>query len=141
MITPKDIMKKNGFTLIELLVVVAIVGILATVGTVMFTGFINDAKESTAKNSLHSISLIEADYHTENNDYFGTSLTGDQTALINQNLFNGKKTLDEQGDYKYYIKRYNSSSYRAHAVPKNSNSGLSKICIDQNDKISLGNSC
>jgi prepilin-type N-terminal cleavage/methylation domain-containing protein len=133
-------MKKNGFTLIELLVVVAIVGILATVGTAMFTGFINDAKESTAKNSLHSISLLEADYRTENNDYFGTS-TGDQTYHINQNLFGGKKTLDEQGDYKYYIHRFNSSSYKAYAVPKNSNSGLSKICIDHNDKIGLGNSC
>ena len=132
-------MKKNGFTLIELLVVVAIVGILATVGTVMFTGFINDAKESTAKNSLHSISLLEADYRTENNVYFGT-FSGDQTNFINQNLFGGKKTLDEQGDYKYYINQY-SSGYKAYAVPKNLNSGLSKICIDHNDKISLGNSC
>ena len=132
-------MKKNGFTLIELLVVVAIVGILATVGTVMFTGFINDAKESTAKNSLHSISLLEADYRTENNVYFGT-FSGDQTNFINQNLFGGKKTLDEQGDYKYYINQY-SSGYKAYAVPKNLNSGLSNICIDHNDKISLGNNC
>jgi type IV pilus assembly protein PilE len=141
MITPEDIMKKNGFTLIELLVVVAIIGILAAVGSVMFTGFINDAKESTAKNSLHSISLLEADYRTENNDYFGSTSTGDQTYYINQNLFDGKKTLDEQGDYKYYIQRNNSSSYKAYAVPKNSNSGLSKICIDHNDRISFGNSC
>jgi prepilin-type N-terminal cleavage/methylation domain-containing protein len=133
-------MNQKGFTLIELLVVVAIVGILATVGTVMFTGFINDAKESTAKNSLRSISLLEADYRTEYNDYFGTP-TGDQTYYINQYLFGGKKTLDEQGDYKYYITRYNSSSYKAYAIQKNSNSGLSKICIDHNDKISLGNSC
>jgi prepilin-type N-terminal cleavage/methylation domain-containing protein len=140
MITPKDIMKKNGFTLIELLVVIAIIGILAAVGTPIFQEFIADAKESTAKNSLRSISLIEADYHTENNNYFGTS-TGDQTSYINQNLFDGKKTLDEQGDYKYYIQRNNSSSYKAYAVPKNSNSGLSKICIDHNDKISFGNSC
>jgi prepilin-type N-terminal cleavage/methylation domain-containing protein len=132
-------MIQKGFTLIELLVVVAIVGILATVGTVMFTGFINDAKESTAKNSLRSISLLEADYRTENNVYFGT-FSGDQTNFINQNLFGGKKTLDEQGDYKYYINQY-SSGYKAYAVPKNLNSGLSKICIDHNDKISLGNSC
>ena len=131
---------KKSFTLIELLVVVVIIGILAAVGTPVVTGFINSAKESTAKNSLLSICVIEADYHTENGDYYGTS-TGDQTALINQKLFNGKKTLDEKGDYKYYIQRYNSSSYRAYAVPKNSSSSLDKICVDHNDEIRLGARC
>lgn len=131
---------KNGFTLIELLIVIAILGIIAAIGTPLVSGFINSAKESTAKNSLHSICMIEADYHAENGDYYGTS-TGDQTALINQKLFNGKKTLDEQGDYKYYIQRYDSSSYRAYAVPKDSGSELEKICVDHNDEIRLGTSC
>ena len=120
---------------------IAILGIIAAIGTPLVTGFINSAKESTAKNSLHSICMIEADYHAENGDYYGTSTSGDQTALINQKLFNGKKTLDEQGDYKYYIQRYNSSSYRAYAVPKNSNSSLEKICVDHNDEIRLGTKC
>jgi len=136
-----NILKNKGFTLLELLVVIAILGIIAAIGTPLVTGFINSAKESTAKNSLHSICMIEADYHAENGDYYGTATSGDQTALINQKLFNGKKTLDEQGDYKYYIQRYNSSSYRAYAVPKDSNSNLEKICVDHNDEIRLGSSC
>ncbi len=41
-------MNKKGFTLIELLVVVAIIGILAAVGTPIFQGFLADAKVNAA---------------------------------------------------------------------------------------------
>jgi len=42
-------MKRNGFTLIELLVVVAIIGILAAVGTVAYNGYTSAAKIRAVK--------------------------------------------------------------------------------------------
>ena len=48
---------KKSFTLIELLVVVAIIGVLAAVGTPIFQGFLQDAKINASKENIDRLAL------------------------------------------------------------------------------------
>ena len=52
--------KKNGFTLIELLVVVSIIGILAAVGVVAYSGYTSSAKKAVVKSNQATITKMVA---------------------------------------------------------------------------------
>lgn len=50
-----NLKSKAGFTLVELIVVIAILAILAGVGTAAYTGYINKAKEAADMQVLASV--------------------------------------------------------------------------------------
>ena len=64
-------MLKNfrGFTLIELLVVVAIIGALAAIGTLAYTGYVGGAKKSAATNAMQSDANSRSFFSGYSNDY------------------------------------------------------------------------
>ncbi len=84
------ILMKKSFTLIELLVVVAIIGILAAVGTPIFQGFMVDAKINAAR-ANHNIvkNFITAS--------FAKCATGSGYIELNRRI-NCSKTASQMND-------------------------------------------
>ena len=65
--------KSSGFSLIELMVVVAIIGILAAVGTITYSGYIAGTKKVSAKNIMQQISLAQTEEYSNTGGYYVTS--------------------------------------------------------------------
>ena len=84
-------MKRNGFTLIELLVVVAIIGILAAVGTVAYNGYTAASKRS-AKQYQHNMIKKQLQTIIMNCDI-------ENTIKLNSDLSNPSKVNSYPCDY------------------------------------------
>lgn len=65
-------LNKKGFTIVELLIVIVIIGILATIGFVAFSGAQNKANKSKAESTLSQVKSKLGEYYATNNTYPGT---------------------------------------------------------------------
>lgn len=55
----------DGFTLFEILVALAVLGVLAGIGMVAYSGYIETAKVSSAIQQIRTMSLVINDYHDD----------------------------------------------------------------------------
>jgi len=61
--------KRHGITLLELLVVMAILGLLATVATAVYSGHVLRAKVAAAATQIHSLELACAQYEVDTGQF------------------------------------------------------------------------
>lgn len=98
-----------GITLMELIITVAIIAILAAVGTPMYTGYIRAARNADAQNTLKTIFLMQKNYFSENYCYYVIAGPSDQSISINQYLLGsttptaGPISVGSSNDFNFFI--------------------------------------
>jgi prepilin-type N-terminal cleavage/methylation domain-containing protein len=61
--------KSKGFTIVELLIVIVVIGILATLVIVTFTGIQQKARDSKRKTDIGAVQASLESYYSSNNTY------------------------------------------------------------------------
>lgn len=92
--------RKNGFTLIEILVAIAIIGILAAIGTASFTGLVGRYNVNNQTKTMYTdIMTARAMAATKNRVHF-VNLSANQYAIYDDTnpSPNGDGTLDTSND-------------------------------------------
>ena len=96
-------MKQKGFTLIELLVVVAIIGILAAVGVVAYSGYTSSAKKAVVKSKVLSKKEPDTLIIVEHEPVYTFGKNADKNHLL-QSAPNDAKVfhIERGGDITYH---------------------------------------
>jgi len=101
----------------ELMIVVVLIGILSSIGIMMFGGTKENVKKKVAEVSTSSIHLAQQEYISNNGSYYYTSsgCSSNTTQQIITNLFDGNKDLSEKDFYYCISGNLNSNTFKVTA--------------------------
>ena len=104
----------KAFTLMELMIVVVLIGILSSIGMIMFGDTQENAKKKVAEVSTSSIHLAQQEYISNNGSYYYTSggCSSSTTQQIITDLFDGNKDLSEKDFYYCISGNLNSNTFK-----------------------------
>ena len=128
---------EKGMTLIELLIVVAIVGILAAVGVVMYSGARDKGYITEAKGALMRVVQEEENYKAENGSYPPAGAHKDYLPFFGGNGTSGSgSTPQVVGEYDVAMSVQTTAGFTVRATPKAGGKMVGKrygwLEIDQN---------
>ena len=105
-----------GFTLIELLVVVGIIGILAAVGVVAYSGYVTSSKVKSAENIIQQMALAQTEYYSDKGNYYtqddgNCTPTRASSDAIQANLFDNADIIGVDIGYNICIASTGAANY------------------------------
>ena len=91
--------KSKGFTIVELLIVIVVIGILATLVIVTFTGIQQKARDSKRKTDIGAVQAALESYYSSNNTYPTLADLNDSTwRTTNMKGFDPSALQDPKGN-------------------------------------------
>lgn len=106
----KKMQSERGFTIVELLIVIVVIGILAAIVIVAYTGVTKKANASAAKGNAESILKVVEGYNADKGAYAAWSVISADTTLtakppqnvtVDNSTLDGSTTNDKSGKHIY----------------------------------------